>query len=443
MNLFEWNNNSIDQPLAERMRPGSFSEFIGQKKVFNCNKKLFQKIKSGYLHNFILWGPPGCGKTSFANAFIKEVEAGIFQETAVDLGAKKIREIGEAAKQNLFERQQKTVVFVDEIHRLNRSQQDVLLPFIEKGYFYLLGATTENPSYQLNGALISRCHIFVLEPLERRDLEKMLGKALAHYKISHQLFSDEALDYLLSTSDGDARKLYNRLEEILFKSQKKESHYFPISLENLIEMFQGSSVRFDKKGDEHYDTVSALIKSIRGSDPDAAVYYLARMLEGGEDPVFIARRLVILASEDVGNADPQALGLAVDVLHAVELVGMPEARINLAQGVIYLACAPKSNRSYQAIDRALSVVKKTGSVPIPKLLRSSHTSLMKKLGHGRNYIYSHQGHRGWVSQDYFPKEIKERKFYEPVSRGFEKKIEKYLTWISGKDKEQREIDKSV
>ena len=328
MNLFEWNNNLIDQPLAERMRPGSFSEFIGQRKVFNYNKKFFQKIKSGYLHNFILWGPPGCGKTSFANAFVKEVKADVFQETAVDLGAKKIRDMGEIAKQNLFEKQKKTVIFVDEIHRLNCNQQDILLPFIEKGYFYLLGATTENPSYQLNGALMSRCHLFVLEPLERKDLEKMLDKALAHYKIeSHQLFSNEALDYLLSTSDGDARKLYNRLEEILFESQKKESHCFPISLENLTEMFQGS-IRFDKKGDEHYDTISALIKSIRGSDPNAAVYYLARMLEGGEDIVFIARRLVILASEDIGNADPQALGLAINVLHAVKLVGMPEARIN-------------------------------------------------------------------------------------------------------------------
>lgn len=435
MDLFEQNLNSIDQPMAERLRPQKFSQLVGQDKVFSDNPILFKKIKQGQLQSLILWGPPGCGKTSFAQALINEVNAKVFQENAIDLGAKKIREIGEVAKRHLLEQQQKTVVFVDEIHRLNRGQQDVLLPFVEKGYFYLVGATTENPSYQLNAALVSRCRLLVLEPLNNSHLQTLMVKALEQQSIPlKNILDPDGLDVLISSSHGDARKLYNLLEEVVFAFRHCGDFGFPLNPEALNKLFQSSGLRFDKKGDEHYDTISAFIKSVRGSDPDAAIYYLARMFQGGEDPVFIARRLVILASEDIGNADPQALSLAVSALQAVELIGMPEARITLAQAVTYLACAPKSNKSYQAINRAMAVVEKTGPLSIPKTFRSANTKLMKSLGYGKDYKYTQEGPTGWLPQEYFPKELQEHKFYEPSDRGFEKRIKEYLAWMKGKNK---------
>ena len=381
----------------------------------------------------ILWGPPGCGKTSFANALIKEVKAEVFQENAIDLGAKRIREIGELAKRNRYEYQKKSLLFVDEIHRLNRGQQDVLLPFVEKSYFYLVGATTENPSYQLNAALVSRCRLVVFEPLSEKNLADLIQRAFDLEKLQQKdLLTDEGYEQLLAASHGDARKLLNLVEELVFAFRNSEENdEFPLDAEALNQTFESAGIRFDKKGDEHYDTISVFIKSIRGSDPDAAIYYLARMLEGGEDPLFIARRLVILASEDVGNADPNALGVAVNTLHAVELVGMPEGRINLAQAVTYLASAPKSNRSYQAINKAQEVVRNTGPLPVPKAFRSSKTKLMKQMGYGEGYKYSHEGATGWLPQDYFPEKLKDRQFYEPADRGFEKRIKEYLAWVKG------------
>ena len=387
-------------------------------------------LQSGHLQSLILWGPPGCGKTSFAKALINEVKATCYEENAIDLGAKKIRELGEKAKQNLLERQEKTVVFVDEIHRLNRGQQDVLLPFVEKGYFYLVGATTENPSYQLNSALMSRCRLLVFEPLEEKALADLLDKAFEkEAKDKREILDAEAEEHILHVCHGDARKLLNTIEEVFYFHNEDSGVEFPLNIEKLQEVFRSTGLRFDRKGDEHYDTISVFIKSIRGSDPDAAVYYLARMLEGGEDPLFIARRLVILASEDVGNADPNGLSVAVACLQAVELVGLPEAQINLAQAVTYLASAPKSNRSYMAIKKALSVVKETGPLPIPKAFRSSQTKLMKQIGHGKGYKYSHDGEKGWMPQDYFPKDLKQRSYYEPAERGFEKRIREYLAWM--------------
>ncbi len=435
MDLFQSQNNLQDQPLAERLRPQSFSDLIGQEKSFAENRNLLKKIKQGQLQSLILWGPPGCGKTSFANALINEVQAEIFQENAIDLGTKKIREIGEKAKRLRYEYQKKSILFVDEIHRLNRGQQDVLLPFVEKSYFYLIGATTENPSYQLNAALVSRCRLVVFEPLQESDLQALVLRALETENLSlDKILSAGGLAQLLATSHGDARQLLNLVEELIFAFRNGETDLFPLDEQGLNKTFESSGIRFDKKGDEHYDTISVFIKSIRGSDPDAAIYYLARMLEGGEDPLFIARRLVILASEDVGNADPQALGVAVNTLHAVELVGMPEGRINLAQAVTYLASAPKSNRSYQAINKAQAVVKQTGPLPVPKAFRSAQTQLMKNLGYGEGYQYSHEGETGWLPQDYFPEQLQEREFYQPADRGFEKRIREYLDWMRGKHK---------
>lgn len=435
MDLFEQTVDQSNLPLAERLRPSQFSQIIGQKQIFQKNKHLLEKIKKGQLQSLILWGPPGCGKTSFANALINEVQGQIYQENAIDLGTKRIRELGELAKRNLLEQQQKTVVFVDEIHRLNRGQQDVLLPFVEKGYFYLVGATTENPSYQLNAALVSRCRLIVFEPLGPEEIQEMIEKAFSESGIEFsQALSPDAVSWLSEVSHGDGRRLLNLLEEVIFSFSQKLTDQWPLSIEDLNNIFTSSGIRFDKKGDEHYDTISVFIKSIRGSDPDAAIYYLARMLEGGEDPVFIARRMVILASEDIGNADPQALNVAVNVLQAVELVGMPEARINLAQGVTYLASCPKSNRSYQAINKAMALVKQKGPLPIPKTFRSSKTKLMKNLGYGENYKYSHDGDTGWLPQQYLPDEIKDSRFYEPVERGFEKRIIEYLKWMRQEEK---------
>lgn len=436
MDLFHYNYQNVDQPLAERLRPQSFSELVGQEDFFLKNSALIQRLKQGNLQSLILWGPPGCGKTSFANALIREVQAEVFQENAIDLGSKRIREIGEASKKNLLERNTKTIVMIDEIHRLNRGQQDVLLPFVERGYFYLVGATTENPSYQLNSALMSRCRLLVLEPLSEDHLKQLLNKALESAKLTAaELFDSASLQLFIAGSHGDGRKLINATEELIgnYRIENKEIP-FPLTPEGLNTFFKSSGMRFDKSGNEHYNTISVFIKSIRGSDPDAAIYYLARMLEGGEDPVFIARRLVILASEDVGNADPQALTLAVSALQAVELVGMPEARINLAQAVTYLACAPKSNRAYLAIGRALAEVKKSGPLPIPKPFQSSPSKEMEAQGYGVEYQYTHDAEKAWMPQDYFPEALKERSFYVPSERGFEKRIKEFLAWLKSDGK---------
>jgi putative ATPase len=436
MDLFQSSSSIHDQPLAERLRPKAFHDMIGQERSFSENLNLFKKIQQGQLQSLILWGPPGCGKTSFANVLMNEVDAEFFQENAIDLGAKRIREIGEQARRWRLEQQRKSILFVDEIHRLNRGQQDVLLPFVEKSYFYLVGATTENPSYQLNAALVSRCRLVILQALRAADLRALVVRALKVEAIPLEaLLTPAGLDQLLVTSHGDARRLLNLLEELIFAFRYDESGKFPVDEAGLNSTFESSGLRFDKKGDEHYDTISVFIKAIRGSDPDAAIYYLARMLEGGEDPLFIARRLVILASEDIGNADPNALGVAVNTLQAVELVGLPEGRISLAQAVTYLASAPKSNRSYQAINKAQAVVKKTGPLPVPKAFRSSKTKLMRDLGYGEAYRYSHNGETGWLPQDYFPEDLKERQFYEPVDRGFEKRIKEYLAWMRGQKKD--------
>ncbi len=417
-------------PLAAQLRPQNLSAFLGQKKFFHKYGPLLKKFKEGHLLSLILWGPPGCGKTSFVKALTQELtQIEVLEENATDLGAKKMRELGESAKYLKQTQRRQTLLFIDEIHRLTRSQQDVLLPFVENGDLILIGATTENPSYEVNAALLSRCRLVVFESLDEAALNALIQKACEHYKTSaEQVMSAEFRKKLLLSVAGDGRRLLNALEEI-FLLHSADAEQFPLQEADFEKFNFTQGIRYDKDRDEHYDTISAFIKSIRGSDPDAAVYYLARMIEGGEDPLFIARRLVILASEDIGNADPQALTLAIAGFKAVEVIGMPEARINLAQVVTYLASSPKSNRSYKAINDAMDVVRKQGNLPIPLALRSSQTSTSKSLGYGKDYEYSHEGPKGWIDQPFLPEVLQGKRFYEPSERGFEKRIREYLAWL--------------
>lgn len=430
MDLFSQSTEVINTaPLAERLRPSSSDDWLSSQDNPKQIQDLINSFKNGNIFSLILWGPPGCGKTSLANVLARESKANFIETNAIDLGSAKIRELCENAKNKKVIHQEPTILFVDEIHRLNKSQQDQFLPYLEKGYLYLLGATTENPSYELNQALLSRSRLIVLKGLSFESLEKIFQKALLKLDfIESNFFSSDAKKTIIEQSSGDARKLLNILEEVFLIYQNNKT-IFPIDSENLNNVLSQNAIRFDKKGDEHYDVISAFIKSIRGSDPDAGVYYLARMLEGGEDPRFIARRLVILASEDIGNADPRALTLAVSTFQAVEMIGLPEARINLSQCVCYLASAPKSNKSYDAINLAQDFVKKTGALPVPNSLKSAQTKLAKSLGHGKDYLYSHNGEKGWKKQDFLPLTARDQKFYEPSDRGFEKNISEYLKWM--------------
>jgi putative ATPase len=430
MDLFSQIHSESSAPLAEKLRPQSLQTFLGQEHILAKYSSILKQFQEGHWISLLLWGPPGCGKTSFVKALLPYFsKVGFVEQNAIDLGSKKLKEIGETARYKKTVENVPTVLFIDEIHRLNRGQQDVLLPFVERGDVVLMGATTENPSYELNSALLSRCRVLVFQPLEEKSLSTLLHRGCEYLSLKPEdIFTPEVESDLIRSCAGDGRKLLNTLEEI-FLYYLENKNQFPLTLKSFQELNFVQSLRYDKDRDEHYDTISAFIKSVRGSDPDAAVYYLARMLEAGEDPVFIARRLVILASEDIGNADPNGLTLAVSALQAVELVGMPEARISLAQAVTYLSSAPKSNAAYTAINRAMEVVKQTGNLPIPKALRSAQTALAKQEGHGKDYKYSHDGAKGWKAQTFLPEKIKDEKFYEPTERGFEKRISEYLKWM--------------
>jgi len=436
------------QPLAELLRPRRLEDMLGQAKLLGPKAPWRKLIESGQIPSLILWGSPGTGKTTFALLLAQKVDAEFVMVNAVETGAKALRELGDEGRNRRLQHRRKTLLFIDEIHRLNKGQQDVLLPFVEKGDLVLVGATTENPSYEINSALLSRCRILVFERLGQAELHALAERAASakSARLSDVLTSP-ALDQLLQYSDGDGRRLVNFMELILnLKAGSSEASSDPASKggtvneggpaiawplvpESLSLVLDAPQLRYDKTADEHYDTISAFIKSIRGSDPDAAVYYLARMIKGGEDPVFIARRLVVLASEDISNADPRALMLAVSGLQAVELIGWPEAAISLAQVTTYLASAPKSNRSYMALHRAQELVERTGSVPIPLALRSAKNSAMKDLGYGKGYRYSHEGEKGYLPQRFLPPELGEIKLYEPSEHGFEKTIQQYLAWL--------------
>jgi putative ATPase len=440
MDLFSASQNNSTVPLSEVLRPKNLDEITGQEKTIGPRSKLGQMLRKGMIPSLIIWGPPGTGKTTFALALAQHIQAYFVNLNATDSGAKILREVGESGRDRRLQFNQKTLLFVDEIHRFNKSQQDVLLPFVERGDLILIGATTENPSYELNRALLSRSRVIVFERLSIVQLHTILDKVFAFYQVLPQrIFQPESLANILEVSDGDARRLINSLEIIFdyFKFEKTADvsatpASFPLDLESLRELLQMSPLGYDKSSEMHYDVISAFIKSVRGSDPDAAVYYLARMLEGGEDPVFIARRLIVLASEDVGNADPRALSLAVAGLQAVEAIGLPEAAITLSQVTTYMASCPKSNRSYMALNQAKEAVQETKTIPVPLHLRSSKTSLSKDLGYGKDYKYPHSFENAWVEQSYLPAEIKDRVFYEPSTRGFEKSLKDYLNWVRNK-----------
>jgi len=431
MDLFESVSKShTGAPLAERLRPARLEDFRGQA---NVRKVLAPFLaKPDQLPNIILWGPPGSGKTTLARIIADHSKMHFINLNAVETGAKEIRELGEQSHYRKIQGLGRTLIFIDEIHRLNKGQQDVLLPFTEAGDFILIGATTENPSYELNSALLSRSRVIVLNRLRDEDLMGIYERGAQELGLDPaQFLTHEGRNALLEFADGDARKMLTAIDTLAAHYQVRPE---PMGPQDLAEILQKPALRYDKKSDEHYDTISAFIKSVRGSDPDAAIYYMARMLKGGEDPVFIARRLVILASEDIGNADPRGLSLAVAGLQAVELVGMPEAAISLAQVTTYLASAPKSNASYMALNNAMATVDRTGTLPIPLALRSSKTKLNKQQGYGEGYKYAHEGPTGWQAMQFLPEDLKNEIFFEPTDRGFEKNMKQYLDWMKGKGK---------
>ena len=436
MDLFDYmreNTMKNESPLASRLRPSTLDEVVGQQHIIGKDKLLYRAIKADKISSIIFYGPPGTGKTTLAKVIANTTSAEFKQINATVAGKKDMEDVITAAKNNMGMYGKKTILFVDEIHRFNKGQQDYLLPYVEDGTIILIGATTENPYFEVNGALISRSVIFELKPLSKEDIKTLINRAVYDKDKGMGAFNahidEDALEFLADISNGDARNALNAVELGILTTKASADGIIHITLEIAQECIQKRVIKYDKTGDNHYDTVSAFIKSMRGSDPDAAVYYLARMLYAGEDVKFIARRMMICASEDVGNADPQALQVAVSAAQAVERIGMPEARIILAQAVIYIATAPKSNAAIMAIDKAMETVKDQTTAPVPSHLQDAHYKSAGKLGHGIGYKYSHDYPNHYVKQQYLPDEIRGEKFYELSDMGYEKNIKEHMRRI--------------
>jgi len=411
-------------PLAERLRPTTLSDLVGQEHLSGEHSVLQKSIANGKVPSMILWGPPGVGKTTLANIIATHLNIDYFQLSAISSGVKELREVIEEAKSK-----QGAILFIDEIHRFNKGQQDALLGAVEKGIITLIGATTENPSFEVNSALLSRCQVFILKALDANALEKLIAQAVEKDDLfkKHPIQIKET-EALFQLSGGDGRKLLNLLElsvEALFAIEKN-ANPFILTNDWVMEVAQTNIALYDKNGEQHYDIISAFIKSMRGSDPNGAVYWLSRMISGGEDVKFIARRMLIFASEDIGNANPNALLLANNCFDAVNKIGYPESRIILSQCAIYLASSPKSNASYEAISAGLSLVEKTGNLPVPLHLRNAPTKLMKDLSYGKDYKYSHLGENNFLEQEYLPDAIKGTKLYQPQQNAREQEIKKFL-----------------
>lgn len=442
MDLFEYmrkSNMEKESPLAARMRPTTLDEVVGQQHIIGKDKLLYRAIKADKLSSIIFYGPPGTGKTTLAKVIANTTSAEFTQINATVAGKKDMEEVVEKAKNTQGMYGKRTILFIDEIHRFNKGQQDYLLPFVEDGTVILIGATTENPYFEVNGALISRSVIFELKPLEKGDIKTLLKKAVYDKDKGMGTYDaeidEDALDFLAELSGGDARHALNAIELGIMTTERGSDGKIRITVEVAQECIQKRVMRYDKDGDNHYDTVSAFIKSMRGSDPDAAVYYLARMLYAGESVTFIARRMMICASEDVGNADPQALVVAVNASLAVERVGMPEAQLILAQAASYIATAPKSNAATCAIGDAMKTVEETGNLPIPTHLQDAHYKGAAKLGHGTGYKYAHNYNNNYVEQQYLPYELNGKEFYQPSGNGYEVKIREHMQRIKREAKE--------
>ena len=436
MDLFEYMKSATlekESPLAARLRPTTLEEVVGQSHIIGKDKLLYRAIKADKISSIIFYGPPGTGKTTLAKVIANTTSAEFTQINATVAGKKDMEEVVNKAKDTLAMYGKRTILFIDEIHRFNKGQQDYLLPFVEDGTIILIGATTENPYFEVNGALISRSIIFELKPIEKEDIKTLLKRAVYDTEKGMGSFDavieEDALEFLADLSGGDARHALNAIELGVMTTDRSEDGKIHITVEVVQECIQKRRVLYDKNGDNHYDTVSAFIKSMRGSDPDAAVYYLAKMLYAGEQVTFIARRIMICAAEDVGNADPNALVVAVSASQAVERIGMPEAQIIMSQAATYVACAPKSNAACNAIFAANEEVRRSGNLPVPTHLQDAHYKGAAKLGHGTGYKYAHDYPNHYVEQQYLPYELKGKTFYEPSWNGYEAKIREHMKRI--------------
>ena len=436
MDLFDYmreNTMEKEAPLASRLRPRTLDEVVGQQHMIGKDKLLYRAIKADKLGSLIFYGPPGTGKTTLAKVIANTTSADFKQINATVAGKKDMEEIVAAAKDSRGMYGRKTILFVDEIHRFNKGQQDYLLPFVEDGTLILIGATTENPYFEVNSALISRSRIFELKPLERQDILELIRRAVTDVERGmgtyDAVIEPDAAQFLADAANGDARAALNAVELGVLTTERSPDGKIHIDLTAAQECIQKRAVRYDKDGDSHYDTISAFIKSMRGSDPDAAVYYLARMIYAGEDIKFIARRIMICAAEDVGNADPQALTVAVSAAQAAERIGLPEAQIILSQAVTYVACAPKSNAACCAIQDAMEAVKTARAMPVPVHLQDRHYKGAGALGHGEGYLYAHDYPKHYVRQQYLPEGMEDRIFYRPSDNGYEKQIKAHMEWL--------------